>query len=156
MSRYTALIQWSCNTDSFVENKYSRAHRWTFDGGTTVAASSSPTIVPEPWSDPANVDPEEAFVASLSSCHMLWFLSISGSKGFIVNSYKDNAEGVMTKNGSGQLAINQVTLNPNAIFDSTRSPSKIELADLHKAAHDKCFIANSVNSNITINPYFDE
>ena len=156
MSRYTALIQWSCNTDSFVENKYSRAHSWTFDGGMTVAASSSPTIVPEPWSDAANVDPEEAFVASLSSCHMLWFLSIAGSEGLIVNSYKDNAEGVMTKNGSGQLAITQITLNPKTAFDSARSPSKIELAELHKATHDKCFIANSVNSNITINPDFEE
>lgn len=156
MSRYTALIKWSCDTDSFAENKYSRAHSWTFDGGLTVAASSSPAIVPEPWSDAANVDPEEAFVASLSSCHMLWFLSITGSKGFVVKSYSDNAAGVMAKNASGKLAITQVTLNPKVLFDDAQSPSKAELSDLHKAAHSKCFIANSVNSNITINPDFDE
>lgn len=156
MSRYTALIDWSCDTDSFTENKYSRAHSWTFDGGLTVAASSSPSIVPEPWSDAANVDPEEAFVASLSSCHMLWFLSIAGSKGFVVKSYTDNAEGVMGKNASGKLAITEVTLHPKAVFDDAKCPSKAELSDLHKAAHDKCFIANSVNSTITIKPDCDE
>lgn len=156
MSRYTALIKWACNTESFTENKYSRTHSWTFDGGMTVAASSSPAIVPEPWSDAANVDPEEAFVASLSSCHMLWFLHVARDKGFSVNSYTDNAEGVMAKNASGELAITQVTLNPSTLFDEAKSPSKMELNDLHKAAHDKCFIANSVNSNITINPQFDE
>jgi len=156
MSRYCALIKRSCDTDLFAENKYSRAHSWTFDGGRTVAASSSPTVVPEPWSDVANVDPEEAFVASLSSCHMLWFPSITGGQGFMVKSHTDNAEGVMAKNASGKLAITQVTLNPEAVFEKARSPSNTELADLHKAAHSKCFIANSVNSNITINPDFDE
>jgi organic hydroperoxide reductase OsmC/OhrA len=156
MSRHCALIKWSCDTPLFAENKYSRAHSWTFDGGMTVAASSSPTVVPEPWSDAANIDPEEAFVASLSSCHMLWFLSITSSQGFIVKSYIDNAEGVMAKNALGKLAITQVTLNPKAVFETAKSPGKAELASLHEAAHGKCFIANSINSNITINPDFDE
>lgn len=152
MSRYTALINWSCDTDTFEANKYSRAHSWTFDGGMTIAASSSPTIVPEPWSTAANVDPEEAFVASLSSCHMLWFLSIAGSKGFVVNAYTDNAEGIMAKNELGKLAITQVTLNPKTIFSKSACPTEADLNGLHNDAHSKCFIANSINTEILIKP----
>lgn len=151
MSLYTALIEWSSDTDSILDNDYSRAHTWVFDGGVTVSASSSPSVVPEPWSVAGNVDPEEAFVASLSSCHMLWFLSIAASKGFNVTSYSDNAEGIMAKNNSGKMAITKVTLNPVVAFGSNTSPSSEELERLHNSAHRQCFIANSVNSEIVIN-----
>lgn len=154
MSQYHAQINWKCNTDSFIDNKYSRAHSWTFDGGLTVPASSSPSIVPEPWSDASNLDPEEAFVAALSSCHMLWFLSLAQNRGFAVSSYTDGAIGTMNKNAQGKLAITEVELNPKVEFDKVHEPTKAELNELHETAHDNCFIANSVISAITINPVF--
>lgn len=156
MSQYTAQIQWRCDTDSFLENRYSRAHSWTFDGGVTVAASSSPSVVPEPWSVSANVDPEEAFVASLSSCHMLWFLSLAQNSGYEVASYSDNASGIMSKNSQNRLAITQVTLYPEVIFSDSTSIEKETINSLHTAAHEKCFIANSVTSSISINPTYPE
>jgi organic hydroperoxide reductase OsmC/OhrA len=155
MSNYGATVAWSRNGAVFVDGRYSRAHVWQFDGGLEVPASSSPRVVPLPYSDPAAVDPEEAFVASLSSCHMLWFLSIAAAKGFVVDTYKDEAVGIMEKDAEGKLAITRVTLRPIAKFNGTSIPTEAELGDLHHEAHEKCFLANSVKSEIRCEPGVD-
>lgn len=148
---YNVRIFWKKKFDeTFVDNKYSRAHTWTFDGGIEVAASSSPHVVPVPMSNESAVDPEEAFIASLSSCHMLWFLSLAVEKKYIVESYEDHAEGVLRKNEEGKLAMTQVTLKPKVIFDTKHAPSPEQIQELHHSAHEKCFIANSVKTEITI------
>lgn len=148
---YNVKIFWKKNRDeAFVDNKYSRSHTWTFDGGIELAASSSPHVVPLPMSEESAVDPEEAFIAALSSCHMLWFLSIAVEKNYIVQSYEDNAEGVLGKNREGKLAITKVTLKPKVNFSSKTAPSREQLDELHLLAHEKCFIANSVKTQITI------
>src|SRR6188474_3388298 len=116
MAEHTATVAWSRFDAAFTDNRYSRAHRWMFDGGATIPASSSPHVVPVPMSDPMGVDPEEAFVASLSSCHMLWFLSIAAKRGYVVESYVDEAQGVMAKNGDGKLAMTAVVLRPQVSF----------------------------------------
>jgi organic hydroperoxide reductase OsmC/OhrA len=155
MSNYGATVAWSRNGAVFVDGRYSRAHVWQFDGGLEVPASSSPRVVPLPYSDPAAVDPEEAFVASLSSCHMLWFLSIATAKGFVVDTYKDEAVGIMEKDAEGKLAITRVTLRPIAKFNGTSIPTEAELGDLHHEAHEKCFLANSVKTEIRCEPGVD-
>jgi organic hydroperoxide reductase OsmC/OhrA len=152
MSNYSATVAWCRNGADFVDGRYSRAHVWHFDGGLEVPASSSPRVVPMPYSDPAAVDPEEAFVASLSSCHMLWFLSIAAAKGFVVDAYKDEAIGIMEKDADGKLAITRVTLRPSAKFNGTSIPTEAELRDLHHEAHEKCFLANSVKTEIRCEP----
>lgn len=153
MAVHSANIYWQLQGDeSFADNRYSRAHTWSFDGGTVVAASASPTVVPEPMSSAAAVDPEEAFVASLSSCHMLWFLSIAGQRGFSVTEYTDEARGTMGKNAAGKIAITRVNLSPLAKFDGDRRPTSEELEAMHLAAHDKCFIANSVTTDVVCTP----
>src|SRR6266481_2687869 len=116
MSTYTAIIRWERGDQPFTDNRYSRAHRWLFDGGVEVPASSSPHVVPLPLSVAAAVDPEEAFVASLSSCHMLWFLSLAARRGLVVDGYHDEAVGVMSKDASGKPAITRVTLRPEVHF----------------------------------------
>lgn len=152
MSRYTARIVWERGDQPFVDNRYSRAHRWQFDGGADIPGSSSPHVVKAPLSDPAAVDPEEAFVASLSSCHMLWFLSLAAQKGFRVDRYVDEAEGAMEKNAEGRMAITRVTLHPDVAFSGDKVPSREDLDALHHDAHDKCFIANSVKSEVRVEP----
>ena len=152
MSRYTARVVWERGDQSFVDNRYSRAHRWRFDGGVEVRASSSPDVVKPPLSDPAAVDPEEAFIASLSSCHMLWFLSLAAAKKFRVDSYDDEAEGVMAKNADGRMAITRVTLRPSIRFSGDTMPAREDLDALHHAAHERCFIANSVKTEVVIEP----
>ena len=152
MSEYTAQIRWSRQGQQFRENRYSRAHVWIFDGGTEVPASSSPLHVPLPFSNAAAVDPEEAFVASLSSCHMLWFLFLAAKRGFVVDSYVDHAVGVMAKNDSGRLAMTRVTLRPEVAFSGNPKPTREDLASLHESAHDQCFIANSVKSDVRCEP----
>jgi organic hydroperoxide reductase OsmC/OhrA len=152
MSNYGASVAWSRNGAVFVDGRYSRAHVWHFDGGLEVPASSSPRVVPMPYSDPAAVDPEEAFVASLSSCHMLWFLSIAAAKGFVVDAYKDEAIGIMEKDADGKLAITRVTLRPSVKFNGTSIPTEAELGKLHHEAHEKCFLANSVKTEIRCEP----
>ena len=152
MSSYTAEIRWIRGEQKFTDNRYSRTHTWHFDGGTVVPASSSPAVVPLPMSSAAAVDPEEAFVASLSSCHLLWFLSLAAKQGYTVDSYTDAASGVMAKNASGKLAMTKVTLRPLAVFSGTNSPDRIALDALHHAAHDECFIAHSVRSEVVIEP----
>ena len=148
MAEYTASIQWARGADeAFVDQRYSRGHEWVFDGGVRVPASSSPHVVPLPYSVEANVDPEEAFVASLSSCHMLFFLAIAAQQGVVVESYLDNAVGVMEKGSDGKIAMTQVTLRPKAVFAGD-PPSMEALEQIHHAAHEKCFIANSVKTDM--------
>lgn len=152
MSTYAALITWQRNGAAFTDNRYSRAHEWQFDGGCRVPASASPHIVPLPLSDASAVDPEEAFVASLSSCHMLWFLSIAAKRGFVVDSYRDEAEGVMEKCADGKLAITVVTLRPCVTFNGDRHPSAEEIDAMHHRAHEECFIARSVKAEVRCEP----
>src|SRR2546423_9247045 len=136
MTQCTARIVWERGDEAFVDNRYSRAHRWKFDGGVEVRGSSSPDVVKPPLSDPAAVDPEEAFVASLSSCHMLWFLSLAAAKKFRVDSYDDEAEGVMEKNPEGKVAITRVTLRPAIRCSREKLPSAEDPDALHHAAHE--------------------
>lgn len=154
MADYKATIDWSRDGAVFTDNRYSRGHRWMFDGGVEVPASSSPHVVPLPLSVAAAVDPEEAFVASLSSCHMLWFLSIAAKRGFLVESYRDEATGTMAKNADGELAMTQVTLHPEARFGGDLRPSADELTAMHHEAHEMCFIANSVKTEVRCEPVF--
>jgi organic hydroperoxide reductase OsmC/OhrA len=152
MANYGATIVWRRNGAVFTDKKYGRAHAWKFDGGAEVAASSSPHVVPVPLSDPACVDPEEAFVASLASCHMLWFLSIACRRGFVVESYEDAAEGVMERNAAAKLAMSLVRLRPRVAFAGPQVPDRTTFAAMHHEAHEECFIANSVKTEVTCEP----
>jgi organic hydroperoxide reductase OsmC/OhrA len=155
---YTAETIWrrgDTSPEDFVGRRYSRRHRLRFDGGIEVPGSSSPHVVPLPYSDAAAVDPEEAFVSALSSCHMLWFLDLASRAGFCVDRYTDAATGVMKKNEAGQLAMTSVVLHPTVEFSGERTPSRAEVERLHHAAHDACFIANSVKTVVSVEPAFD-
>ena len=148
---YTATIRWNRTGDgAFAKGQYSRAHEWAFDGGAVVAASASPAHVPPGFADPAGVDPEEAFVASLSSCHMLFFLFFAGRAGFVVDSYVDEADGELGKNADGREAMTRVTLRPRVTFSGDKQPSEAEIADLHHRSHEACFIANSVTTEVVV------
>lgn len=137
--------------EAFSDLRYSRAHTWRFDGGAEVAASSSPHIVPLPHSVPEHVDPEEAFVASISSCHMLVFLAVAAKQGYVVDSYEDRATGHMEKNAQGRLFINRVDLRPRVIYRGSVPDPATDQA-LHHQAHEQCFIANSVHTAIATAP----
>lgn len=154
MSDYTAKITWRRNGEVFLDNKYSRAHSWAFDGGIVVPGSSSPHVVPQPWSNIHAVDPEEAFVASLSSCHMLWFLTMAMKRRLVVDSYVDDAVGVMARNAEGKLAMTVVTLRPEVVFSGEKQPTHEEIVTLHHRAHEECFIASSVKTEVRCEPYF--
>ena len=147
---YRATVRWSRDAGDFAGNRYSRGHIWSFDGGITVAASASPSVVPLPLSREDAVDPEEAFVAAVSSCHMLTFLWVASKKRFVVDSYEDHAVGVMTKNERGKLFVSRITLDPSIAFSGERIPTPTEIADLHHLAHEECFIANSVLTDIVV------
>ncbi len=150
MSTYTATVRWSASPgEDYAKGQYSRAHEWAFDGGAVIPASPSPHIVPAPYSDEARVDPEEAFVASLSSCHMLFFLDFAKRAGFAVSSYVDEAEGVLAKREDGRMAMTEVTLRPRVEWAGA-APDSDALADIHHKAHDACFIANSVTTKVSI------
>jgi organic hydroperoxide reductase OsmC/OhrA len=151
MSQYKANVSWTRNGAAFVDNRYSRGHLWRFDGGAQIPASSSPHVVPPPMSDPAAVDPEEAFIASLSSCHMLWFLYFAAKGKFVVDSYVDDAVGILGKDAGGRTAITQVTLYPKVDF-SGPPPTEAQLREMHDKAHEQCFIANSVKSELRCQP----
>jgi organic hydroperoxide reductase OsmC/OhrA len=153
MSDYTARITWQRQDQPFVDRRYSRRHQWAFDGGTVVPGSSSPHSVKLPYSDPAAVDPEEAFVASISSCHMLWFLDFAAQAGWVVDHYDDDAIGVMSRNAKGQMAMTQVTLRPQVRFAGERRPDDTEHERLHHAAHDACYIAHSVTADVRCEPH---
>jgi len=149
MSEYSATVNWVRQPqENYIDNQYSRGHKWQFDGGVTVAASSSPHVVPLPYSVEANVDPEEAFVASLSSCHMLFFLSIAAKRKFVVDEYTDQAVGVMEKDDTGKISMTKVTLRPKIKFSGERQPSFAQLEKMHHQSHEQCFIANSVKTKV--------
>lgn len=151
MSEHNAVVRWERGTDAFAGYKYSREHAWHFDEGVVVPASAAPSAVRAPWSVEAAVDPEEALVAALSSCHMLWFLAGAAKAGYIVDRYEDPAVGTMAKNAEGQVAVTLVTLRPRVAFDG-KVPSKEEHAALHREAHEFCNIANSVKSEVRCEP----
>jgi organic hydroperoxide reductase OsmC/OhrA len=152
MSEYKATIKWQRNSPDFLKGKYSREHTWTFDGGVVVPASSSPSVVPVPYSNPANVDPEEAFIAALSSCHMLVYLFLAQKQGFQVDAYDDEATGVVTKNETGAMWVSAVTLHPKITYSGEKLPAPADEERLHEMAHKQCFIANSVKSEVTVQP----
>lgn len=155
MSSYTAEVLWQrSDQEDFASGRYSRRHLLRFDGGAELPGSSSPHIVAVPWSDPAGVDPEEAFVASLSSCHMLWFLSIAGRQGYCVDRYRDQAVGDMRRNQRGKMAMTRVTLRPAVVFSGASRPDRQALDALHHAAHEECFIANSVLTEVVCEPVY--
>lgn len=154
MAQYTAEVVWSRGEQNFLDNRYSRKHLLRFDGGTEVPGSSSPHVVPLPFSDPAAVDPEEAFVSALSSCHMLWFLALAAKKKFRVDRYSDKASGSMEKNAEGKLFMAVVTLRPQVQFSGERLPTREEIEQMHHQAHAECFIANSVRTEVRCEPVY--
>lgn len=148
MTKHGATIEWRRGDEAFLDKRYSRAHSWRFDGGLEVPASSSPHVVRAPFSNPANIDPEEAYVAALSSCHMLWFLDLAARRGYRIDHYLDAAEGMMARNAADQDWVATVTLRPQIAFGGTLAPSDADVEALHHAAHESCFIANSVRSTV--------
>jgi len=149
---YTAEVIWTRGDQLFTDSRYSRAHQLRFDGGVEVPGSASPHIVRAPMSDAAAVDPEEMFVASLASCHMLFFLGIAADRGFRVDRYVDVATGVMARNGDGRMAMSLVTLHPDVIFSGDPLPTREQIEAMHHAAHEECYIANSVRTEVRCEP----
>ena len=152
MSEHLATIHWERGDQPFTDRHYSRRHLWSFDGGAVVAASASPHVVPPPGSDPSCVDPEEAFIASLSSCHMLWFLDLAARAGWFVDDYRDAAVGTMARNAEGRLAMTTVTLRPQVRFLGSNIPDAAAVAQVHHRAHESCFIASSVKTEVRCEP----
>jgi organic hydroperoxide reductase OsmC/OhrA len=150
MSEHKAVIRWSKPSPTFTKGRYSREHTWTFDGGITVQASPAPSSVPAPYSNPAYVDPEEAFVASVSSCHMLTFLYLASRAGFQVDAYEDEAVGVLTKNEKGVPWVSEITLHPKITYGGERRPTSAELERLHHDAHEQCYVANSIKTDVKV------
>lgn len=153
MHEYQATISWQ-RQESDAGIRYSRAHTWTFDGGLTIPASASPHLVPPPYSIAAAIDPEEAFVAALSSCHLLWFLHVAARRGFHVDRYVDSAVGIMEENDVGRMAVTRVTLRPEAAFTGAKRPTNAEVDSMHHEAHAECFIANSVKTEVRCEPIY--
>jgi len=156
MAEYVAEIIWERGDAAFTDNRYPRRHRWRFDGGLELAGSSSPHSVPVPLSDPAAIDPEEALVAALSSCHMLWYLAIAAKRRFRVDHYRDRAVGVLSKNAAGKFWVSSVTLHPEVRFSGDTLPSREQIEAMHHSAHQECYIANSVSSQIRIEPLWPD
>jgi len=150
MSEHKAIINWKRSSADFLKGKYSREPTWTFDGGVTVPASASPSGVPVPYSNPAGVDPEEAFVAAVSSCHMLTFLYLASKQGFQIDSYHDEAVGVMAPNDKGVPWVSAITLNPQVTYSGDRLPGREDEERLHHLAHEQCFIANSIKTAVSV------
>lgn len=156
MGQSLAEVVWERGEQVFVDGRYSRKHYWRFDGGVEVVGSSSPLVVRPPLSETAAVDPEEAFVAALSSCHMLWFLALAAKRKFCVDRYADAAEARMGKNAAGKVALLSITLHPDAKFSGEHRPTRADIDALHHEAHELCFIANSVTSEVRCEPVFHE
>ena len=154
MATYGCTVEWSRGSATFTDRKYSRAHRWKFDGGAVVPGSSSPQSVPVPCSDPAAVDPEEALVAAVSSCHMLWFLSLAADQGFVVDSYRDAAEAQLGPIGYGRQGITDIVLKPQVTFSGPRHPDASAVDALHHVAHERCYIANSLRTAVRVQGSF--
>ena len=151
MHTYGATVTWKRDpAATFTDQRYSRRHEWSFDGGVSVAASSSPLVVPVPMSAADAVDPEEALVASASACHMLWFLYAAAKRGFIVDEYADAAAGTMGKDAEGKTAMTRIALRPRVTFSGEKRPSEDDLRQLHEVAHKECFIANSLKTEIVV------
>ena len=150
MTEHRATITWRSDGGEFLRGRYSRAHTWSFDGGAAIPASASPSVVRQPYSDPAAVDPEEAFVAAIASCHMLTFLHLASRRGFEVESYEDAAVGTMTKNERGVPWISSVVLSPRIAYRGERAPSTDEARALHEQAHADCFISNSIKTAVRV------
>ena len=153
MAEHTATIRWALpgNGEAFLKGRYSREHTWSFDGGVTVPASPAPSVIPVPFSNPAGVDPEEAYVAAIASCHMLSFLYVAMRAGVVVERYEDDAVGVMRKNERGAIWVGAVTLRPRIVYGGSNCPTPAEVDHLHHLAHEQCFIANSVKTEVLIN-----
>jgi organic hydroperoxide reductase OsmC/OhrA len=150
MATHTVTVEWQSD-GQFASGKYSRAHDWRFDGGAAVRGSSSPSVVPLPYSDPSAIDPEEALLASASSCHMLWFLHLARDAGFVIESYRDEVEGKIGRDDRGLMAFTSITLRPAISFEGAE-PAAAQLDTLHHQAHEKCFIANSLRTEIRVEP----
>lgn len=152
MSQHKAETVWIRGADDFLDNRYSRRHLLKFDGGLEIPGSSSPANVPLPYSDPAALDPEEALVSAVSSCHMLWFLSIAANQKFRVDRYRDEASGVMEKDAAGRLYMSMITLRPDIDFSGQRRPTPHDIEKIHHEAHERCYIANSIKARVAIQP----
>ena len=154
MSQHRARVAWRLveDAEAFLAGRYSRAHTLGFDDGLEVPGTPSPSIVPAPWSRTAAVDPEAAFTSALSSCHMLWFLDLAKQAGFVVASYEDEAVGTLARVARGRLAMTRAVLRPRVVFAGEKSPTSEELAALHHRAHELCFIANSVTTEVVVEP----
>ncbi len=147
---HKAIINWRRSGPDFLRGDYSREHTWTFDGGVAIPASASPSVVPVPYSNPANVDPEEAYGAAVSSCHMLTFLYLAYREGFQVDSYRDEAVGVMTKNEMGVPWVSSIALHPQIVYSGDKLPTRADEERLHHLAHEQCFIANSIKTKVSV------
>jgi organic hydroperoxide reductase OsmC/OhrA len=154
MMQFEAKLAWRRGGQAFTDQRYSRAHAWFFDGGATVPASSSPLSVAAPMSDPAAVDPEEALVAAASSCHMLFFLSIAAQQGYVVDEYRDHAVGTLDRDGEGRQAMTSIVLRPAISFADGRGPGAAGLSAIHRLAHDRCYIANSLKGVVMVEEIF--
>jgi organic hydroperoxide reductase OsmC/OhrA len=153
MSTYTATVRWSGDdAEAYAKGRYYRGHEWAFDGGTVVAASASPENVPSGTANEAGVDPEEALIAAISSCHMLFFLDYARRGGFMIRSYVDEAVGVLEKRADGKIAVTRVTLRPKIEWAGDKRPAAHDIAQLHHRSHEDCFIANSVNCEVAVEP----
>ena len=150
LSQHVATIRWTRTAGDFITGRYSREHSWSFDGGATIPASPSPQVVPKPWSNPSSVDPEEAFVAAVASCHMLTFLWLASKAGWVIDSYSDEALGVMTKNERGVSWVSTINLRPKISWSGSPVPSESDIAELHNRAHEECFIANSIKTTVIV------
>jgi organic hydroperoxide reductase OsmC/OhrA len=149
LHKHESSILWERKNQPFVDNKYSRAHQWEFDG-ITIPASSSPAVLPVPLSLAEAIDPEEALVAATSSCHMLFFLSIAAKRGFVVDSYSDQAYGTMGKDSEGKTFMSKISLRPSIVFFGTKQPNDTEIAEIHYLAHEQCFVGNSLKSEVAV------
>jgi organic hydroperoxide reductase OsmC/OhrA len=153
MSEHRVTVSWQLRSgDDFLRGKYSREHTWVFDGGVRVPASPSPLVVPAPFSNASHVDPEEAFVASVSSCHMLTFLYLAAQRGFAVERYEDDAIGTMTRNEKRVPWISSIVLHPRITYAGDKTPGSADEQRLHHDSHDQCFIANSIKTDVTVQP----
>ena len=151
MSTHHATVEWSLAEGAdFAKGRYSRLHTLGFEGGITVPGSASPSVVPLPWSSAEAVDPEAAFTAALSACHMLTFLDIARRAGFTIAAYRDKAEGTLARVARGKMAVTRVVLRPDIAWAGDKRPTDDELAALHHEAHDLCFIANSVTTEVVV------
>ena len=146
MAEHKITVEWKRETETFTYDTYNRDHVWVFEGGSRLTASAAPAY----RGNPALVNPEEAFVASLSSCHMLTFLAVAAKRKFIVDRYSDQAVGVLEKNAQGKLAVTRVRLHPTVTFSGPAQPTPEQLTALHEEAHKGCFIANSVTTDVTV------